>query len=58
MEAMKADHEFAVQGAVRVLKELSRDLTDSQVLAIPPPSLAAGAQHSPSHLTGHLPDIL
>ena len=28
---LKAEDEFAVQGAVRVLKELSRDLTDSQV---------------------------
>ena len=34
MEAMKAEDEFAVQGAVRVLKELSRDLTDSQVPSI------------------------
>jgi len=36
MEAMKAEDEFAVQGAVRVLKELSRDLTDSQVPSIAP----------------------
>lgn len=36
MEAMKADDEFAVQGAVRVLKELSRDLSDSQVPTIAP----------------------
>ena len=28
---IQAEDEFAVQGAVRVLKELSRDLTDSQV---------------------------
>ena len=32
MEAMRAQDEFAVQGAVRVLKELARDLSDSQVL--------------------------
>lgn len=36
IEAMKADDEFAVQGAVRVLKELSRDLTDSQIPSIAP----------------------
>lgn len=31
MAALKDEDEFAVQGAVRVLKELSRDLTDNQV---------------------------
>ena len=36
MEAMRADDEFAVQGAVRVLKELARDLTDSQIPTVAP----------------------
>jgi len=36
MEAMRAQDEFAVQGAVRVLKELARDLSDSQIPAIAP----------------------
>ena len=36
MEAIRADHEFAVQGAVRVLKELVRDLTDAHIPSIAP----------------------
>ena len=36
MEAIRADHEFAVQGAVRVLKELVRDLTDAHIPTIAP----------------------
>jgi hypothetical protein len=36
MAAMKGQDEFAVQGAVRVLKELSRDLTDSQIPTVAP----------------------
>lgn len=36
MEAIRADHEFAVQGAVRVLKELVRDLTDSHIASVAP----------------------
>jgi len=36
MQAIKGSDEFAVQGAVRVLKELSRDLTDSQIPTIAP----------------------
>jgi len=36
MQAVKGNDEFAVQGAVRVLKELSRDLTDSQIPAVAP----------------------
>jgi len=36
MEALRAEDEFAVQGAVRVLKELARDLTDSQIPSIAP----------------------
>ena len=36
MEAMRADDEYAVQGAVRVLKELARDLTDSQIPTVAP----------------------
>ncbi len=34
MAALESKHEFAVQGAVRVLKEFSRDLTDSQILDV------------------------
>ena len=36
MEAVRADHEFAVQGAVRVLKELVRDLTDAHIPSVAP----------------------
>jgi hypothetical protein len=36
VEALKGENEFAVQGSVRVLKELSRDLTDSQIPALAP----------------------
>jgi len=36
MQAIKGTDEFAVQGAVRVLKELSRDLTDSQIPSVAP----------------------
>ena len=36
MEAIRADHEFAVQGAVRVLKELVRDLTDAHIPSVAP----------------------
>jgi len=36
MQAVKGSDEFAVQGAVRVLKELSRDLTDSQIVTVAP----------------------
>ena len=36
MAALESKHEFAVQGAVRVLKEFSRDLTDSQILNVAP----------------------
>jgi len=36
MEAMRAEDEYAVQGAVRVLKELARDLTDSQIPTVAP----------------------
>ena len=36
IKAVKGNDEFAVQGAVRVLKELSRDLTDSQIPAVAP----------------------
>ena len=42
MEAVRADHELAVQGVVRVFKELVRDLTDT---------------HIPSVAPGILPDI-
>ena len=36
MEAIRADHEFAVQGAIRVLKELVRDLTDAHIPSVAP----------------------
>lgn len=36
MQALKGNDEFAVQGSVRVLKELSRDLTDSQIPTLAP----------------------
>lgn len=36
MAALKDQDEFAVQGAVRVLKELSRDLTDNQIPTVAP----------------------
>jgi hypothetical protein len=36
VQALKGENEFAVQGSVRVLKELSRDLTDSQIPALAP----------------------
>ena len=36
MEAIKADHQFAVQGAITVFKELSRDLTDCHVSSVAP----------------------
>ena len=36
MEAIRADHQFAVQGAVRVLKELVRDLTDAHIPTVAP----------------------
>jgi hypothetical protein len=31
MAALKDPNQFAVQGAVRVLKEFTRDLTDTQI---------------------------
>ncbi len=34
MAALESRHEFAVQGAVRVLKEFARDLTDSQIVNV------------------------
>jgi len=36
MQAIQGSDEFAVQGSVRVLKEVSRDLTDSQIPAVAP----------------------
>ncbi len=36
MQALQDPDEFAVQGAVRVLKEFSRDLTDSQIPRVAP----------------------
>ena len=36
MNLLKENHEFAVQGSVRVLKEFVRDLPDSQVQNVAP----------------------
>ena len=36
MAALKENNEFAVQGAVRVLKEFVRDLSDSQISNVAP----------------------
>ncbi|XP_023322142.1 importin-9 [Eurytemora carolleeae] len=36
IQAIKGQDKFGVQGAVRVLKELSRDLTDSQIPTVAP----------------------
>ncbi len=50
VQALKGENEFAVQGSVRVLKELSRDLTDSQIPALAPVILPdiyrSGIQHT------------